>query len=190
MKFKFLFALAIIFSSSAFAEKCKLEHLTELEYTDIECQFYLGTAAYRNQVYSAAVAHWKYIIESPVKYEGDSEIKASALSTVTFLIYHGLGVKKDRFKAVSRWKDAVKSGDLEARRHLGFAYSDANFRGKNLVEALGWYESIFLLVPNPEVLNESDQAVFNDAVEGSLKLKEKLSDRQQEKAKTFARTIL
>ena len=136
-RFVVLFLIGV--STSALAEKCKVKYLEELEYTDIECQFYMGTAAYRNKVYSVAAAHWNYVIDSPEKYEGEEEIKTMALSTITFLTYQGLGIKQDRNKAVKNWQDAAAKGDLEARKHLGFAYSDDKFKNKNLVKALGWY---------------------------------------------------
>ena len=87
-------------------------------------------------------------------------------------------------------KEAVTQGDLEARRHLGFAYSDDNFADKNLVHALGWYESIFLLYPTPSELEPSDQGVYNDAVEGADKLRGRLSEKQRNAAIAFAKSTL
>lgn len=178
------------FAAPAFSEKCKLEYLEELEYIDVECQFYLGTAAYRNEVYSVAAAHWNYVIDSPSKYEGDDSIKAMALSTINFLYYQGLGVKEDKGKAVKNWQSAAEQGDFEARRHLGFAYSDATYKEYDVVKALGWYESIFLVVDNIEELDESDQSVYRNAHEAAEKLRSKLSNKQKSKALSFARSTL
>ena len=150
----------------------------------------MGTAAYRNKKHSEAAAHWQYILEAPVKYEGEDEIKAMALSTLTFLTYQGLGVKQDRVKAVEMWKEAVKKGDLEARRHLGFAFSDNDFRYQDNVVALGWYESIFLLYPTPQSLNEPDSNIYQDAQDGASALREKLTLNQREEAVEFAKSTL
>ncbi|TQF70722.1 hypothetical protein [Pseudoalteromonas luteoviolacea] len=187
---KLLLIFTLLVSAAAVAEECKLKHLEELEYTDIECQFYMGTAAYRNKVYTVAAAHWNYVIDSPLKYEGEDAIQAMALSTITFLTYQGLGVEQDRNKAVENWKNAVAKGDFEARRHLGFAYSDEKFINKNLVYALGWYESIFLLYPTAGDVDESDLGVYQDAIEGANKLRAGLSKKQKNAAMDFARSTL
>jgi hypothetical protein len=141
-------------------------------------------------VFGVAAAHWNYVLDSPVKYEGDDAIKAMALGTVTFLHYQGLGVKEDKEKAVKNWKTAVSKGAFEARRHLGFAYSDVSYKQYDLVEALGWYESIFLLVENVEELDESDQNVYRDALEAAEKLRTKLSEKQRRKSIEFAKSSL
>lgn len=182
--------LSLVFCTAAAAEECEIEYLSDLEYTDIECQFYMGTEAYRNKFYSVAAEHWNNVTNSPIKYEGEENIKAMALSTVTFLTYQGLGVKQNRMKAVKNWKDAVSLGDLEARRHLGYAYSDDKFKNKDLVKALGWYESIFLLYPSPDEVNESDQDVYQDAKEGAEKLRTSLSKKQNNTAIIFAKSTL
>lgn len=172
------------------AGKCKIEYLNELEYTDIECQFYMGTTAYRNKVYSVAAAHWNYVIEAPLKFEGEDQFQAMALSTVTFLTYQGLGIKQDRNLAVQHWKDAVSKGDFEARRHLASAYSDKNYQKNDLIKALGWYESIFLIQPDFEALDETDQSVFQDAVDGAKSIKIELSAKDIRKAMEFAQSTL
>ena len=180
----------LLLSSSVLAEQCKVEYLDELEYTDIECQFYMGTTAYRNKVYEVAAAHWSYIIDAKLKYEGEKQFQAMALSTVTFLTYQGLGVKQDRNLAVINWKNAVSKGDFEARRHLGMAYSDKDYQKIDLIQALGWYESIFIIQPDFSVLDESDQSVYQDAVNEAKSIKLKLSDKDIQKALKFAKSTL
>jgi hypothetical protein len=186
-----LLTISFLFlSSPVLADKCKIEYLDELEYTDIECQFYMGTTAYRNEVYEVAAAHWNFVIAAPLKFEGEDQFQAMALSTVTFLTYQGLGVKQDRNLAVKNWKDAVLKGDFEARRHLGMAYSDKNYKKVDLVKALGWYESIFLVQPDLEVLDESDQGVYQDALDGAKSIKVKLSTSDIQKAMEFAQSTV
>ena len=186
-----LLTISFLFlSSPVLADKCKIEYLDELEYTDIECQFYMGTTAYRNEVYEVAAAHWNFVITAPLKFEGEDQFQAMALSTVTFLTYQGLGVKQDRNLAVKNWKDAVLKGDFEARRHLGMAYSDKNYKKVDLVKALGWYESIFLVQPDFEVLDESDQGVYQDALDGAKSIKVKLSTSNIQKAMEFAQSTV
>lgn len=116
--------------------------------------------------------------------------KTEALGTLTYLQYYGFGVKQDRRGAVKAWEQAVKQGAFEARRHLGYAYSDENYRYRNNVKALGWYESIFILYPTTENLSEVEKSIFDDAVVAAQGLREKLSPRQLEKALKFARTTL
>jgi len=186
-----IFIVSLLFlSTSVIADKCKLENLTELEYTDIECQFYMGTTAYRNKVFNVAAAHWNYIIDAPLKYQGEERFQAMALSTVTFLTYQGLGVNQNRDLAVNNWKKAVSKGDFEARRHLASAFADKDYKNKNLIKALGWYESIFLIHPDKEVLDESDQNVYHDAIEGAKDIKLKLSATDIDKAIEFAKSTL
>ncbi|MEZ9392445.1 hypothetical protein AB4222_11105 [Vibrio splendidus] len=180
----------IFLSSFSFAEECSIDELTELEYKDIECQFYMGTAAFRNNVYSVAAAHWNYIIDAPMKHSGDDKFKAMSLSTVTYLTYQGLGVKQDRELAVNNWKKAVKGGDFEARRHIAFAYSDKNYSPNDLVKSLGWYESVLLIKVEMKDLSEAEQRVIEDAIEGSRELKLQLSMEQIQKAKVFAKSTL
>lgn len=179
-----------VFSSSVIADECRIKYLEKLKYTDIECQFYMGTTAYRNKLYSVAAAHWNYVVNAPLKYEGEEELKTSALSNFNFLTYQGLGLKQDRIKAVKSWVDAVSIGSLEARRHLGFAYSDEEFKNKDPIKALGWYESIFLLYPNKNEVEESDSGIYQDAVDEAQKLRENLSSKQKKAAISFARSTL
>lgn len=167
-----------------------MEHLTELEYTDIECQFYMGTAAYRHKAYRVAAAHWEYVIDSPIRYEGEEQIKAMALSTMNFLLYQGLGVEENKDKAVANWIEAVSQGDFEARRHLGFAFSDDSYKKKDLVKALGWYESLFLAFGDIENLDESDRNIYQDAMDGAEKLRSQLSEGDVEKAISYAKSLL
>lgn len=100
MNLKIAIASLTVFSQLVWAEPCEIELLEELEYTDIECQFYMGTKAYRNRVYSVAAAHWNEVRNADIQYEGEADIKAMALGTLTFLMYHGLGVVRDRSAAV------------------------------------------------------------------------------------------
>lgn len=190
MNFRLLVVPLLLLSTPVFADKCKIEYLEELEYADIECQFYMGTTAYRNKVYEVAAAHWSYIIDAPLKYEGEKQFQTMAFSTITFLTYQGLGVKQDRNLAVKNWRAAVSKGDFEARRHLGMAYSDKKYRNNNLIQALGWYESIFIIQSDASVLDESDQNVYQDALEGAKNLKLKLSAKDVQKAMKFARSTL
>ncbi|WP_445361961.1 hypothetical protein ACJJIL_11055 [Microbulbifer sp. EKSA005] len=83
-----------------------------------------------------------------------------------------------------------KKGGFEARRHLGAAYSDDNFKYRDPVQALGWYESIFLLYPNHKDLSESDQSIYLDAKREVKRLKALLSSEEQSKALHFAKSTM
>ena len=182
--------VSLLTTSAVYAEKCNIELLEEIEYTDIECQFYMGTQAYRNQVYSVAAAHWEYVTKAESQFEGDDSLKATALSTLTFLYYQGLGVKENKSLAVNNWKEAVKKGDFEARRHLGFAYSDPAYKQKDAIKALGWYESIFMVAEKFDELDESDKNVYSDALDAAEKLRTQLSVEERSQSLEFARSTL
>jgi hypothetical protein len=70
------------------------------------------------------------------------------------------------------------------------AYSDKNYKKVDLVKALGWYESIFLVQPDLEVLDESDQGVYQDALDGAKSIKVKLSTSDIQKAMEFAQSTV
>lgn len=176
--------------SYADTDKCPLKNLSELNYVDLECQFYLGTTAYRSKLYAVAAAHWQYIIDTEAQYEGEDEIKAMALGTINFLTYYGLGLKQDRDKAIVAWKKAAKNGSLEARRHLGYAYSDREYKKNDLVKSLAWYKTIFILHPNPDELGESDSTVYKDALKESDEVIKKLSKKQIQDATLYAKKLL
>lgn len=186
MKTIILFVIVFSFLSIALAEKCSLEDLADFEYTDIECQFYMGTTAYRHELYEVAAAHWQFILDAPIRYSADENLKLMSLSTLNYLTYYGLGVKQNRSKAVKVWEEAAAKGDFEARRHLGYAYADNRYNNKNTIKALGWIESIFILYPDAENLSEPDKNIYNDAQEQAIQLREKLTLLQIEEALSFA----
>jgi hypothetical protein len=181
--------LLVLVSGISFAEteKCPLEELNEYEYTDIECQFYLGTKAFRNEVYAVAAGHWKFIENSPSIYEGDDLLKSTVISTLNYLTYNGLGVEQDRLKAVSSWKEAVKQGDLEARKHLGIAYEDKKFTDMDFVISLSWYKSILFMHLNKDKLDESDSIIWDEAKQAVGYLESKLDIEQIKKADEMAK---
>ncbi len=169
---------------------CPLTHLTENHYADIECQFFLGTEAYSAKLYGVAAAHWQYVIDTEIVYDGDDKFKAKALGTVNFLRYYGLGVKQDRRKAVEGWKLSVKGGGLEARKHIGVAYSDINFEKRDLVKALAWYQSIFILHPHPEELDGNGPNIYKEAASKAILLRDKLSKAEQVEALKYAKLLI
>lgn len=81
-------------------------------------------------------------------------------------------------------------GDLESRKHLGFAYSDNDYIGRNLVVALGWYKSILLLHPTDEELDESSISVWQNAVNSVDDLEKKLSIKEIKKSIKYAKTTI
>ena len=181
--------LCILVSGTSLAdsEKCPLDNLEEFEYTDIQCQFYLGTTAFRSEVYAVAAAHWKFVENAPLIYEGDDQLKFSVIGTLNYLTYYGLGVEQDRLQAVSNWKQAVKQGELEARRHLGSAYEDKEFEGFDYVVSLSWYKSILIIHPDKGSLDESDSKIWKDAKQGVIFLESKLDSEQIKKAEKIAK---
>lgn len=186
--FAFMF-LALVFSSASYAENCDLKYLEKLQINDIECQFYMGTKAFRNKQYSDAASYWENVIKSPSVLAGDDELKTMALGTTTYLTYYGLGVPKDRMRAVQLWKKAVIDGDFEARKHLGDAYFDNEFKNKNPVFALGWYESAIKMYSDIKLPNASDDNIYANAKKGALDVRKVLSENEVQAALKFSRSI-
>ena len=171
-------------------ELCPLDGLSDLFYTDLQCQFYLGTTAYRAEAYEVAAAHWKRIVSAANDSEAAQELKTTALSTLAFLKYEGLGVEKNKPGAIDDWRTAAESGALEARRQLGWVYSDPTHPEYDLVIALAWYKSIVLLHPNPEGLTEDDISVYEDALEGIEEIESSLSTQDIDEAQRQAGELL
>lgn len=190
MKFPYLFVFLFLLTSTAHAENCPLKKLAKLKYLDIECQFYLGTMAYRSKLYTAAAAHWQHVLDEQASSETEEEIKTMAQGTLNFLTYHGLGTAQDRPKAVQVWKAAAQEGNLEARRHLAFAYSDKKFINYDPVKSLAWYRSIKLLHPDPGKLNKSDREIYRDAMQEMERVANLLSRKKQDEADNLARTLI
>jgi len=183
-------ATTLTLCNTAYSEKCPLKLLEEYDYTDIDCQFYLGTTAYRAEVYQVAVAHWQNILDLPIEYEGDEELKIDAKSNLSFLMFYGIGTDKNQSLAISNWKALVKKGHLESRRHLGTAFSNESFQYSNIVEALGWHLSVIMLFKNIDKPTESQQQTYKDASDGINQLKPQLSDDEIAEATRFAQSTL
>jgi TPR repeat protein len=190
MKFPVLFVALLLMTSTVNAENCPLKKLSKLNYLDIECQFYLGTMAYRSKLYSAAAAHWQYVLDEQASNESEEDIKTMAQGTLNFLTYHGLGTVQDRPRAVQVWKAAAQGGNLEARRHLGYAYSDKKFINYDLIKSLAWYRSIMLLHPDPNKLDKSDREIYRDAIQEMARVAKQLSKKKQDEAEKYARTLI
>lgn len=187
---RLLFITAIVTSFCASAEKCQVTYLETLDYTDIECQFYLGTTAYRHQLYGVAAAHWEYILAAPLKYDGDDELQATALSTLAFLNYQGLGMQKDIELAVTRWQGAAKKGAIEARKHLGAVYKNSQYAQFDLVKSLAWYESVVVLLEKEAALSKTQTEILNDAMTDAEMVRKQLTKQQIETAEIYRKSIL
>ena len=186
----FVIALSLLIVSTAVAEECPLPYLADRNYDDLDCQFYLGTTAYRAGVYEVAAAHWQRIVDSPDDSAAAKEFRSTARSTIAYLKYNGLGVVRDRQGAVDGWIAAVSDGEIEARRQLGFAYADPGFEGYDPVMALAWYRSLLLAFPNPDALDDTDKAVYQQAGEGAAELEAGLTDTQIARARETAEGLL
>ena len=167
-------------------EPCPLSLLAEFPYTDVECQFYLGTTAYRAGVYEVAAAHWMQVLLSTDDSETAVETKTVARGTVAFLKYHGYGVSEDKASAVQDWLVNVKLGDIGARRQLGYVFEDPDYSEYDPVVGLAWYKSVLVHHPDRDALSETDQESYDLAVEGIEKLESELSKQQIAAAELLA----
>ncbi len=192
MKYVPLVILLFSFSSFSAVEKCPLEHLENINKSDVECQFYLGVRAYNDENFTKVVKHWEYVINTPAKYKTDHAYKVQSLSTVAYLTYHGKGVKTDRLKAMDMWVEASKKGILEARTHLGTAYSDIENTDIeiDLIKALGWFKSVSLIGPEAPNSFRKEIETYNQAIELAKEIENKLTPEQQIKALEFAQNSI
>lgn len=176
--------------AAANEEACPLQPLAEFPYSDIECQFYLGTTAYRAGIYEVAAAHWEQVLRSDDQSELGVETKTIARGTLAYLKFFGLGVKQDKQGAIEDWTKNAKNGDIASRRSLGFAYADENFASKDDVLAAAWYKSVFLRHPDRDSLDEGEKESFDLAVEGLAELEAELTDEQLKRADQLAAELL
>jgi|GEM_PF-2610913 len=182
--------LALLFSHQPFAqEQCPLDDLKQLNYLAIQCQFYLRTQAYRARTFTIAAAHWQNVIDSQSQTESEKELQSSALSNLTFLRYTGQGVEKDKATAVAAWKKAAAQGDLEPRRHLGYAYSDKDFKERNQITSLAWYKATVSHYLSMKTTRDSDRNVYNDALSAIATLEEDMSALEIKAAEAKAKTL-
>ena len=146
--------------------------------------------AFRAGVYEVAAAHWQRMLTSDSDSTDAASLRRTARSTLAYLKYNGLGVPQDRQSAVDDWTIAANEGAIEARRQLGFAYSDPEFAGRNNVVALAWYQSLVLAIPEPDSLDSTDRAVYDDALAGIGQLESGLTELEisvaRERAREFA----
>lgn len=175
---------------AASEESCPLQLLAEFPYTDIECQFYLGTTAYRAGVYEVAAAHWVQVLKSDDQSELGVETKMTARGTLAYLKFFGLGVREDKEGAVEDWTENAKKGDIASRRSLGFAYTNEDFALRDDVLAAAWYMSVFLRHPDRDSLDEGEKESFDLAVEGLAELEAEITDEQRRRAEKLAEKLL
>ena len=186
-----LAALALMTASTnAQAEQCPLGQLAERVYTDLECQFYLGTTAFRAGVFEVAAAHWQRMLTSDSDSADAASLRRTARSTLAYLRYNGMGTPQDRQRAVDDWTTAAGEGAIEARRQLGFAYSDPEYAGRNNVTALAWYQSLVLAFPEPDSLDQTNRAIYDDALAGIRQLESALTELEVSVAREQARELL
>lgn len=108
--------------------KCTLEDLTHLPQAHIECQFFMGTGAYRNKNFTAAAASWKQItLLRPVPTAPkEKELFVSAFNNLGFLYFYGKGVPPNQAAAMDYWRYAARMGNEESAYHLCHAHADSD----------------------------------------------------------------
>lgn len=186
-----LFALSFQHTASAAdAEPCPLEDLDQSDYTHIDCQFYLGTTAYRTKFYEVAAAHWKLLQHLPVTYVGDEQLIEDAKSNLAFLQYNGLGIERDRATAIAYWRKSALAGSNEAPRHLGFAYSDDNGVEPDFPRAMAWYQFAIRRLSGVGERTQSQENVLEDARDGIRRIEGKMTRQQIEQAEEILQELI
>lgn len=105
------------------------------------CQFYVGAASFRREQYSSASQAWQTVMTSEPTTSPNAWLRWAAQSNYAYLLYYGLGEKTQKDRAVKLFREAAEHSILEARTHLGFAYSDKTFSGYSLSIAYAWFTS-------------------------------------------------
>lgn len=187
---QWMLIFVLVPAASVSEELCPLQPLAEFPYSDVECQFYLGTTAYRAGVYEVAAAHWVQVLKSNDQSELGVETKKTALGTLAYLKFYGLGVREDKQGAVQDWTENAMNGDIASRRSLGFAYADEDFASRDDVLAAAWYMSVFLRHPDRDALDEGEKESFDLAVEGLAELEARITDEQRRRAEKLAEELL
>ena len=144
-----------------------------------ETEYNLGVGAYRTKDYASARRHWQNAVK-----EGEP----SAMNTLGFLLFNGLGGPRDETRAVSLWTDAAKAGQDESQWHL----ADALERGKgvkaDMTEAYAWYRCA--VASMQAVADEDDaeeRAIMADAKNALVRVLSQLPEDQVAKAEARAR---
>ena len=119
-----LLMAGLLLASAACAVPCREPQLESVSSTDTLCRFYKGTRHYRGKDYAAAGREWQAIVDTQASLKDHPELRASAQSNLGYLYFMGLGVKKDRERAIhAYWLPAYKAGHDEGY-HLCHAYAD------------------------------------------------------------------
>lgn len=157
-------------------------------YTSADCQFYLGTKAYRHQRFALAAAHWQEVLDLPL--ESAAELRAKAQSTLGFLYFYGKGLKQDKTRAIRLWQAAAQQGAAEAFLHLGHAYQQDDFFARDPVTALAWYLAMQRKYPVPQTLDTDHQLMWAQAQQHARTLAERLSPQQRQQANQQVDSLL
>lgn len=150
----------------------------------------MGTAAFRDSEWSKAAENWEILSNLSLRVPAEQSIQTMGQTNLAFLKYYGLGVERDRVAAVSDWKRLASLGAVEARKHLGVAYSDLRFEGRDWVSALAWHYSVLEVLPDADDLDETDRQIRDQSLTGVTQLKRRLSDAEIQRATDLMKEIL
>lgn len=149
---------------------------------DSECRFHLGQQAFQEKRYQQASSFWQDVIAS------NSPLKWVAQGNYAYLLYQGLGREAQKDKAVELFIEAAQHGHLEARAHLGYAYSDKAFSGYDLASAYAWYRSVDLSYEK-DWRGEPDKMVLETAKQYLTALKKKMTEEQIRRGEVLAQRM-
>jgi TPR repeat protein len=115
---------AIFVLSIALASSCAIGQ------TAAPREYNLGVDAFRAKNYEAARQHWG---------QASEQDRADAYNNLGYLLYNGLGGKKEVERALVLWRDAATLGQPESQWHLAQAFEDGAGMLENQAEAYAWY---------------------------------------------------
>ena len=116
--------------------------------------------------------------------------ETAAFNDLGFLMFYGMGGKKDTKGAVALWRKAASRGHTEAQRQLGSAYEAGEGTSRSLVQAYVW---LTCSMRNGDAATEDReyQERLADAARKALApVKAALSEEQIASADTFVRGCL
>lgn len=136
-------------------EDCSLKSLTLNNGSNIaERLFYTGTCHYRNEEYTQSAILWKQLADMDNVDKEYKKSQVDVLNNPGYLMFFGLGVDKDQFKAIAYWKKAITLGQTESEYHLCHAYADNKEPTYNREKAQMYCAKALLVYRGMEPRNE------------------------------------
>ncbi len=146
-------------------------------------EFNLGVNAFQKKDYAQARVHWSASIGNG----GPSE----AFNNLGFLFYNGLGVPKDRERAVALWLKGAALAVSEAQFHLGQAYAKGHGGlRRSRVQAYAWYACARTTASRLSAADPTEKSIEQSVEEALATLAPTLSKADRVAAELLAKEYI